>query len=280
MAWVWFSYILGSWPPGVQNPNQATRASAAIARAHIEAVRKFRKHDLREIKTSVAMAWTIFDPKPGWPNELVANFTNWGFNHMLVEALMTGKINVYYPGGDWIQETVPLPEGRPTLDYLGINYYSRSLVSTALTPPFIALESGPGPKTDLGWEIYPEGIFRAVMDAHQSFKLPILISENGVADRSDAVRAQFMESHLLQLLRAKAKGAQVLGYLHWSLTDNFEWSHGLAPRFGLVEVDYTTLKLTPRPSYAHFGQLVRSFTPLFAATGVPRPGMSAALPSH
>jgi beta-glucosidase len=123
-----------------------------------------------------------------------------------------------------------------THDYLGVNYYFSS-----------DWDKWDGLKSDLGWPVDPEGLGH-VLDQVKSYNLPIYITENGLADASDSKRADFIRSHLRAVEQAQTKGVDVRGYLHWSLLDNFEWSDGFGPRFGLVEVDYRTKERKVRPS--------------------------------
>jgi beta-glucosidase len=88
------------------------------------------------------------------------------------------------------------------------------------------------------------------------FKKPIFITENGLADATDQRRAKFIRDHLRSVWRAIQDGADVRGYLYWSLLDNFEWARGYAPRFGLVAVDYATQKRTIRPSALEYAKII------------------------
>jgi beta-glucosidase/6-phospho-beta-glucosidase/beta-galactosidase len=90
----------------------------------------------------------------------------------------------------------------------------------------------------------------------KSYGLPIYITENGIADAKDQYRSQYLVSHLCEVAREIADGAQVKGYFHWSLLDNFEWIKGYGPRFGLVEVDYTNLKRSIRSSARIFSEII------------------------
>ncbi len=251
-------YMEGKWPPGIQNdPIKTIRVVANIARAHLKAVEKIRSIPQKNIKVSIAQHWRDFQTGPGFWNWPAKKLCDWVFNRQLVNALMTGSLWFWMPGSEFIHETIALPEGRPGLDYLGINYYGRILISTTLTPPFVKTEEGPGMKSDLGWEIYPEGLYR-VLKQVAAYKLPILISENGLADASDRHRGEFLKSHIVQMKKAQSEGIPLIGYLHWSLTDNFEWAYGFTPRFGLVEIDYQTLKRKPRPSYFVYKEIIQN----------------------
>ncbi|MBX4186880.1 MAG: family 1 glycosylhydrolase [Candidatus Doudnabacteria bacterium] len=109
-------------------------------------------------------------------------------------------------------------------------------------------------RSDMGWFLYPEGIYHLLLDL-KKYKLPIYVTENGLADALDSRRPQFLRQTLEWIKRAIAAGCNVRGYFHWSLTDNFEWAAGFGPRFGLVEIDYATQKRTVRKSAAVFKEV-------------------------
>jgi beta-galactosidase len=110
----------------------------------------------------------------------------------------------------------------------------------------------------VGWEVHPEALYDS-LKAASKYKLPMLISENGIADHADHLRPDFLRAHFKQIERALREGLPVFGYLHWSLTDNFEWAQGLTPRFGLVEMDYKTLARRPRSSLGIYRKLIARF---------------------
>jgi beta-glucosidase len=89
------------------------------------------------------------------------------------------------------------------------------------------------------------------------FGLPIMVTSNGIGTDDDLQRRRFVVNHLKQIRRAMDEGAKVIGYMHWSFMDNFEWAMGFEPRFGLVEVDYGTLKRTPRKSAHMYGEIAK-----------------------
>lgn len=122
-------------------------------------------------------------------------------------------------------------------DFVGLNYYRPWRVSLKEK-----LE-----RTDMDWEIYPQGIFHILKDLRK-YKVPVYITENGLADARDKKRAKFILEHLAFVWQAIQEGVDVRGYFHWSLLDNFEWTEGFWPRFGLIEVDYKTLQRKIRPS--------------------------------
>lgn len=244
------AYMTGEWPPGqVSDPRGAIESAANLARAHIAATARIRALNNPALKVSVATHYRIFEGKSGWIDGLVAKFLDWVFNRQFLSAVTTGRFLFWMPGGPLIREKVALPEGRSTLDYFGMNFYGRTIVEALWKAPNFALSEGPGPKTDIGWEMNPQTFYEALKDAKR-YNLPILVTENGLADHEDKVRADFIRWHLESLTKARNEGVPIIGYLHWSLTDNFEWAKGLSPRFGLVAVEYGAKpKRKPRPSF-------------------------------
>jgi beta-glucosidase len=128
-------------------------------------------------------------------------------------------------------------------DFIGFDYYFYHRV--VWYPPF--KKNLNKKTTDMGWEIYPAGIYDVLKDLAK-YNKPIYVMENGLADADDQERADFIINHLKYVHQAIRNGIDVRGYFYWSLLDNFEWAAGWAPKFGLYEVDRKTFKRTPRPS--------------------------------
>ena len=132
-----------------------------------------------------------------------------------------------------------------SLDFIGLNYYSHYAfdfnwnIDESLEPiPF------PGETmTDMDYGIYPEGIYRAIKRISE-LKVPIIITENGIADDKDDRRALYIDRYLYAVSKAIEDGYDVRGYYYWSLMDNFEWNLGYGERFGLYHVDFETQKRT------------------------------------
>ncbi|MCK4520260.1 glycoside hydrolase family 1 protein [Candidatus Parcubacteria bacterium] len=139
------------------------------------------------------------------------------------------------------------------LDYIGFDYYFHHRI--VWYPPFI--RNFKKETTDMGWEIYPKGIYYALKYLNQ-FKKPIYILENGLADAQDKQRKDFIKDHLFWVHKAIEEGIDVRGYFHWSLMDNLEWNKGFEPRFGLIEIDYKTMKRKPRPSAYYYAKICRN----------------------
>ena len=140
------------------------------------------------------------------------------------------------------------------MDFIGIQNYTREIVKHSSLVPYLNARTVKASKrgvyhTSMDWEIYPEGLYRMIMqfDAYKKIK-KIIITENGAAFTDTVInghvhdfqRINFYKNYLKQLLRAKKEGANVDGFFAWSFTDNFEWAEGFQKRFGLVYVDYGT----------------------------------------
>jgi beta-glucosidase len=165
------------------------------------------------------------------------------------------------------------------LDYLGVNYYYRLHVADAphrepdparRTVADIGVDTTrlpDVPRTGMGWPVEPEGLTEALVGLHNRYSAlpPMYVTENGcvypdVLDEhgmfADAQRVEFLREHIEAARTAAAAGVDLRGYFCWSLLDNFEWAHGYKPRFGLVHVDYTTQRRTPRASYHWYRDFV------------------------
>ena len=111
-------------------------------------------------------------------------------------------------------------------------------------------------KNDIGWEIFPMGIYYALGEL-KKYNLPIYITENGLADKKDQLRENFIKEHLYWVWRALEQWIDVRGYFHWSLMDNFEWEKRFGPKFGLVEVDFENFERKIRSSAVYYSQICR-----------------------
>jgi beta-glucosidase len=178
-----------------------------------------------------------------------------GFNHWFLRACTDGHAG--FPLGT--RERIP--EAAGTLDYIGLNYYSRDMVAFSPTSPQ-SLFSNTFPRpgnavSDFGMEIYPPGIHDLLLVLAERYRKPVYITENGIADHTDQTRPRALVAHIAECARAARAGADLRGYLHWSSMDNFEWAEGYSMRFGLVEVDFKTQLRTPRPSAEVYSRLIR-----------------------
>lgn len=142
------------------------------------------------------------------------------------------------------------------LDFIGLNYYFHRHVDNFNVSKLSTTEKS----SDLGWDLYPEGIY-SVLTRLRVLNKPIIITENGLADRNDSHREWFIYEVLRGIEKSIAEGIDVKGYLHWSLIDNFEWDSGFWPRFGLIKVDYeNNFKRSVRKSAITYAELIKDLT--------------------
>lgn len=218
------SYWAKRWPPQERNGYHALRVMSHMAKAHRRAYRVLHTYT-PNIPVGFSKHAIAYLPEHAgqFDDQLVSRLEDWWFNHRFFE--LTGD----------------------TFDFVGVNYYFTTKQRVKLFPPTFSKVPWDGETSDLGWPICPEGLTHVLVHMKR-YNKPIYITENGLADKEDTKRADFIRSHLRAVEAAQAQGADIRGYLHWSLLDNFEWSDGFDPRFGLVEVNYDTLERTPRQS--------------------------------
>ncbi|RJP14880.1 MAG: glycoside hydrolase family 1 protein [Candidatus Abyssobacteria bacterium SURF_5] len=248
-------YIDGIWPPGSKSFRHAALVLTNMLRAHGVAYHIIHETSRgRRCNVGIAKHIRIIDPlRPGkLMDRAAARMADFIFNQWFLDAVETGRLA--WPIG--MGQKVQLLSA--TQDFIGLNYYSREMMKFSLFQPqslFLKTLTRPGaPTNDLGWEIYPEGLYRVLVRL-KKYRRPIHITENGIAAADDSLRQAYLRDHLVQVHRAISKGVDVRGYFHWSLIDNFEWEEGLTPRFGLIHIDYATQKRTPRPSAAIFKKI-------------------------
>ncbi|MBI4397871.1 MAG: glycoside hydrolase family 1 protein [Candidatus Omnitrophica bacterium] len=257
MVYFFESFVMGNWPPGKQDWIRHIHVVKHQIQAHAKAYEAIhleeRKHSWNT-QVGLAVYFRVIQPvnPHSWMDKLGACLRDYVFNQLFVNAIATGVIG--FPAA-WNEE---IPGLKGAWDFIGLNYYSRDEVKANVTR-WKMMCSEPLRKTscecnDLGWEVYPEGIYLALKSLAR-FAKPIYITENGICSGKDAQRERFLIEHLRYVHKAIMEKADVRGYFYWSLIDNFEWAHGYGPQFGLVEVDYATQKRSLRPSARLYGEI-------------------------
>lgn len=275
-VWLAGAYFKGVIPPGRSSIRELAEASIALIRAHARAHAVIKRiHPAA--KVGVAKHFMHFSPsRGGHPlDRAAAHYVSSHFNHVFPKATAEGVVRLgLLPGVRIVRE---VPEAVGTLDFVGVNFYSRVYVEllTRLSKDALAIfyedRHGRG-VSDLGWELYPRGLTEALLEMSR-YGLPIYVTENGIDDRDDSRRAAFVHDHLAAVLDAVAAGADVRGYMHWSLLDNFEWLEGYAPRFGLYKVDYETMARTLTRGGEYYRQVVKTRRlPVARPSGTVKPG--------
>ena len=221
------SYYLQEWPPNQNSPLKMLQVIHNMALAHKRAARVIHDKN-RKFKVSIAKNSAYAYPgDSAWVSRVSANVMQYFQDDFIIKKFVK------------------------SCDFLGINYYfTNRLYGYRVHNPDIKL-------SDLHWDMQPADIEYVIERLNRKYKLPIMITENGLADAGDEHRQWWIKETIIGLQKALASGATVIGYLHWSLMDNFEWAYGKWPRFGLVAVDYKTGKRTLRPSAAWFGRVIK-----------------------
>lgn len=263
----WLSHFLGHHAPGTRDLGQAVKAMHNILFAHGCALSALRDEDHGNLGIVLNMEYAQAASEAD-PDQRAARLFDGIYNRWFIEGLIHGT----YPD-DVMEFFAPhMPQGwqeqmaviSQPMDWLGLNYYTRSIHADDGTNvfPFDKTVTGPLQKSSMGWEEYPDGLafFLNRLQSDYTHDLPIYVTENGMAGHDvidtggvmDADRIRYFQRHLDAVQSAIQNGVPVQGYFAWSLMDNFEWAFGYSERFGIVHVDFETLKRTPKQSYHAF----------------------------
>ena len=260
---------IGGHAPGRQDWPAALRAAHHVLLAHGLAVPILRRNS-PGAEVAITLNFTHADPASPSPEDYHAArlydgyFQRWFLDPVYGRGYPADMVDAYTQAGylpqglDFVQpgdmETIAAPT-----DFLGVNYYTRAVLrADGNVPPGEAEELKTRERTDMGWEIYPEGLYMLLCRLHFEYRIPkIVITENGASygdgpDASgrvaDARRTEYLKQHFAAAHRAVQAGVPLAGYFIWSLMDNFEWAEGYRQRFGIVFVDYATQQRIPKES--------------------------------
>lgn len=220
--------IFGTTKPEVFVSSRSTAGDLLVCKAHV-AAREVIKELYPNIKVGITLS--LHD----------------------IQAVEGGEENATKEWDDEFVHYIPFIEGD---DFFGLQNYTRSLIGKDGLMP-----NPKGAKlTQMGYEFYPEALGHLIKKVYKELHKPILVTENGIATNNDADRCEFIKKALSGLQEAQNDGAEVLGYLHWSFCDNFEWQKGFSMQFGLVAVDReNNFNRTKKPSL----DLLGSYTKIF-----------------
>lgn len=222
------SYLRGIWPPQEKSIIHYLETINNLIKAHREAYKIIKKHNL---SAQVGIAK----------------------NNVYFEAQEDNFLSVTLKkGADWWWNSYFLNQIENYQDFVGLNHYFHNKIKNG---KFNQNENKI--ISDMGWEVYPQSIYYVLKDL-QKYNKPIYITENGIADSRDKLRADFIKEYLFWVYRAIKEGVDVRGYFYWSLLDNFEWDKGFWSRFGLVEIDYKTMERKIRPSAKIYAEICKN----------------------
>ncbi len=269
-------YLLGTHAPGKRGFQKYLKAAHHTLLAQAEAARTLRAHK-KSLKIGTTNAIQAVEPfRNIAKDEKVARAADAILNRMWVDPVFgrgypssaapsLHDIARYAQEGD--QDRIKF-----NFDFMGINHYTRVRFKANRLIPYIkgrpiqAESKAEYDTTAMKWEIYPRGFYNILKQFGSYPEIPeIYITENGMALEDevvdgrvdDARRIEFFENYLAELLKAKKEGVNIKGYFAWSLLDNFEWAEGYRPRFGLVHVDFNSLKRTLKDSALWFKKFLK-----------------------
>lgn len=258
------SHFMGHHAPGLRDIRATARAMHHVLLAHGRAIQAMRALGMGNLGAvcNFEFAQAASDSAADIEAARVYDgyYNRWFLSGMFRKEYPAEVLEAFLPHmpAGWQDDFDVI--GTP-VDWCGLNYYTRKLIAADPASPWPSLREvdGPLPKTQMGWEIYPEGLEHFLTRTHADYTkgLPLYVTENGMANPDviecgaveDAGRIAYIASHLEAVRRAASAGVPVAGYFVWSLMDNYEWSLGYEKRFGLVHVDFDTLTRTPKASY-------------------------------
>jgi beta-glucosidase len=241
-------YETGIFAPGIKNRHAAAQASHHLLLSHGMTLQALRQESCRAKLGIVLNMAPMYPATDADADKAKARLEDGRLVRWYMDPLFKGR----YPQDvlDFLGEDAPdvrpgdLDIIRAPMDFLGINYYSRSVVSASES--WDVRQSG-REITDMGWEVYPEGLTELLVRVHNEYPVPpLFITENGGAFKdkiengriNDAQRRDYLISHIGAVSEAMKQGVKIGGYMVWSLMDNFEWASGYDKRFGIIYVDY------------------------------------------
>ncbi|HZF14741.1 MAG TPA: GH1 family beta-glucosidase [Steroidobacteraceae bacterium] len=267
----WVTAVLGHergiFAPGVKDRRVAYQVSHHVLVSHSLAMAAIRSTRSR---AAVGIVLNMSPVYPATDSDLDAAHAKLEDGRLVrwyMDAIFKGR----YPADILDHLGAHAPQVRPgdaaliaePLDFLGVNYYHPTVSSSLISA---SPASSGASVTDMGWEVAPHGLGELLLRLNRDYRLPpVFITENGAAyqdqvigDRvEDEARRQYIESHLIAVADAIQRGVDVRGYFVWSLMDNFEWAEGFSKRFGIVHVDYATLRRTLKSSALWYQSLLR-----------------------
>jgi beta-glucosidase len=268
-------YLLGIHAPGHRSAYEATRAAHHLLLAHGMGVQTYRASGRNQIGLVVNI-----EPKyPASDDEADHAATRRAdayMNRQFLEPALRGTYPEELPvifGQAWPAISASdLATIHQPLDYIGVNYYTRSVVRAdpnAWPLRTASVRQKNRTHTETGWEVFPQGLTDTLLWIKNRYgNPPVYITENGAAFfdpptvegavLEDPLRIDYLRKHLSAVHDAIRQGADIRGYLAWSLLDNFEWAYGFSKRFGLVHVDYESLKRTPKASANFYSRVIAS----------------------
>ncbi len=272
-------YETGIFAPGIQDRRQAMQAAHHLLLSHGLAMQALRAAGCRS-PLGIVLNLSPVQPATAAPADMAqAQLEDGRLLRWYMDPLFHGRYPqdiVDFLGADAPQvHAGDLAAIAQPMDFLGLNYYSRAVVSAQ--GAWDVKQSGLA-LTDMGWEIYPQGLTELLLRLHRDYRVPpLFVTENGGAFKDtlqdgriqDSARTAYIAAHIAAVGEAMRQGVPMAGYMVWSLMDNFEWASGYAKRFGIVHVDYATQQRTLKDSALWYREFLQTQRALRASPAVP-----------
>ncbi|HYF95918.1 MAG TPA: GH1 family beta-glucosidase [Symbiobacteriaceae bacterium] len=285
---VFSGHLTGEHAPGLRKPFSAMQVAHHLLLGHGEAVKAFRQIAPTGARIGLTnFLWDHQSASASSGDRAAALRADGMISRWFLDPVLKG----HYPEDimTWYRSRFAAPKiqdgdmeviSQP-IDFMGVQYYSRIIHRANpwnLFTGFGQVEPHSVPTTDMGWEIYPEGLYKLLLRLHKEYgDIPLIVTEGGAAFADtvtpdgrvhDTDRVQYLREHIRAVGKALDAGVNVQGYYVWSFLDNLEWHHGVSKRFGLVYVDFDTLKRTLKDSAYWYRDFIRSGASLNPAGSV------------
>lgn len=228
-GWIYGSYIFNKFPPENTKRRYAPRAYRNIIQSQKIAY-DIIKDKYQESKVGIATTAGYFEP----------------YNDSVINKSISDLVR-------YVERDNFLDKCEEYLDFIGVNNYYHYRIDWMLRNHF-----DNNPRSDMKWILSPEGLAGVAEQMYEKYEKPVVVTEHGLADHQDKHRAWYIQESLEKIKEAKKRGVEINGYIHWSLIDNIEWTHGRWPRFGLIEIDYDTGDRQLRESARKYGQIIKN----------------------
>ena len=271
----WLGHFTGMHAPGIKNLESALKVSHHLLLTQGKTIQTLRKVS-QDFQIGTIVDLNVVHPiSDDEKDQEAASKLDEFRNRWFIDPLLKGEYPPLAKEAGLEPKREDMDLIKQPLDFLGVNYYRRSLAAYDPSDPLMRAKvvQKKTPVTEMGWEIYPNGLYEILTRLRKEYDDPVLyVTENGAAfednvERNGGVqdddRIAFLRDHMLAAYRAIKEGVKLKGYFIWTITDNFEWAEGYSKRFGLVHTNYETRERAPKKSFYWYKQIIQNNGLLF-----------------
>jgi len=271
----WLGHFTGMHAPGIKNLESALKVSHHLLLTQGKTIQTLRKVS-QDFQIGTIVDLNVVHPiSDDEKDQEAASKLDEFRNRWFIDPLLKGEYPPLAKEAGLEPKREDMDLIKQPLDFLGVNYYRRSLAAYDPSDPLMRAKvvQKKTPVTEMGWEIYPNGLYEMLTRLRKEYDDPVLyVTENGAAFEDnvkrnggvqDDDRIAFLRDHMLAAYRAIKEGVKLKGYFIWTITDNFEWAEGYSKRFGLVHTNYETRERAPKKSFYWYKQIIQNNGLLF-----------------